>query len=350
MTEQTDQASENGYSQTLNFKNQLALIVAPASPLKAHQSLTAQTESATWPEVVAAYLAAAIDSDGTRRAYARHLKQAGDLFRVSHIDELTGADLIDYGAAVVATGLAPASQAQALSALRSFLAWSAALGGHALPKEVIERALRTPRASVQSRYSVITEREIAALLTAAPSTRERAILAVLLGGGLRVAETANLQVADIIEDLDGGVALFVRQGKGRKDRVVPVGPEVDALLRDYLVTTRRYLGGEGPIFQAKDRGARSRETAGLSTRAISRMVVAVARSAGIAAKRVTPHSLRHTYAVRCLRAGGNVVAVARLVGHANIVTTQRYVDHLATSELRATVPPLPIDGCAEPAA
>jgi integrase/recombinase XerD len=62
---------------------------------------------------------------------------------------------------------------------------------------------------------------------------------------------------------------------------------------------------------------------------------------GVAAKRVTPHSLRHTYAIRCLRSGGNVVAVAKLLGHSSIATTQRYVDHLAVSELRSTVPALP---------
>lgn len=63
---------------------------------------------------------------------------------------------------------------------------------------------------------------------------------------------------------------------------------------------------------------------------------------GVTAKRITPHSLRHTYAIRCLRAGGNVVAVAKLLGDESISTTQRYVDHLATGELRAAVPALPL--------
>jgi site-specific recombinase XerD len=315
-------------------------------PLEAHQMPVTAANVPIWCDVVATFLSAAIDSASTRRAYGRHLKQAGDLFGVNHVHELRGADLADYRAAVVATGLAPASQGQALSALRSFLAWTGGMGGHRLPAEVIARALRTPRASVRARFSVVNEREITALLKAAPGPRERAILAVLLGGGLRVAEAAHLHVSDIVEDLDGGVALFVRQGKNRKDRVVPVGPEVDQLLREYLVATKRYLGGEGPIFLAVDRGVRSRKDAGLSTRAIARMVVKVALSAGIAAKHVSPHALRHSYAVRCLRSGGNVVAVARLLGHANIATTQRYVDHLAVSELRATVPRLPIEPAA----
>jgi integrase/recombinase XerD len=63
---------------------------------------------------------------------------------------------------------------------------------------------------------------------------------------------------------------------------------------------------------------------------------------GINAKRVSPHTLRHSYALRCLRHGGNVVAVSKLLGHRSISTTQRYVDHLALRELRAAVPPLPL--------
>jgi Phage integrase family len=59
------------------------------------------------------------------------------------------------------------------------------------------------------------------------------------------------------------------------------------------------------------------------------------------AKAVSPHALRHTYALRCLRHGGDVVAVSKLLGHSSITPTQRYVDHLAVGELRATVPHLP---------
>jgi site-specific recombinase XerD len=178
-------------------------------------------------------------------------------------------------------------------------------------------------------------------MLAAAGTRERALLGVLLGAGLRVAEAAALSISDIIEDHDGDVSLFVVLGKGRKDRIVPIRPEVDALLRRYLVESGRHLGDEGRLFLASDRGAASRTTVGVTTRTLSRLVTELAETAGISAKRVTPHSLRHTYAIRCLRAGGNVVAVAKLLGHSTIATTQRYVDHLATSELRSSVPALP---------
>jgi site-specific recombinase XerD len=80
----------------------------------------------------------------------------------------------------------------------------------------------------------------------------------------------------------------------------------------------------------------------LSTRAVGYLVRRALEKAGLAAKAISPHSLRHTYAIRALRAGGNVIAVQKLLGHASVATTQRYLDHLALGELRAAVPPLPM--------
>ena len=285
MKEHYQQGSENEYYQT-PYRDQMSqLNKHQGTALLVLESAVTPVNGATWGVVVAAYLATDIQSEGTRRAYARHLKNAGALFGVTYVSELTGEDLNDYKAMVIASGLAPASQSQSLSALRSFLLWAGSMGKHALPPRMISLALRAPKASVQVRYSVINEKEVAAIFLNAPSARERAILAVLLGGGLRVAEAANLRVSDIFEDMDGGVAIMVRQGKGNKDRVVPIGSEVDQLLRRYLVASGRYLGDEGPLFLASDRGAVGRNKVGLTTRTMSRLVREMAIAAGISAKR-----------------------------------------------------------------
>lgn len=297
----------------------------------------------SWEEATNGFLRT-LDSVHTRRAYARHLRNAGEAMHVAYMDQVTGARLADYRALVVIAALAPASQAQGLSAVRSFVEWAGHFGIHDISSKVIGIALRTPRGSVVSRYSILTEPEIVALLEAASSARDRAILGVLLGAGLRVAEASSLQVGDLTEDGDGQLTLFVRRGKGARDRRVPVGSDVAGLLREYLAETRRYLGAGGPLFLANDRASRSRKVEGMSVRGLARVVEACANRSHIVAKRVSPHSLRHTYAVRALRAGGNVVAVSKLLGHASITTTQRYVDHLAVSELRAAVPPLPVRG------
>lgn len=296
---------------------------------------------AGWPAVVAAYLAAGVDSDHTRRAYGRHLRAAFTTLGVATVADLTGADLAAYRAHVTSADLSPASQSQSLAALRSFLRWSRPLGAHALPDEVVAVALRTPRATVQRPYQVLSEPEIAAVIGAAATARDRALLAVLLGAGLRAAEVVGLDVGDVREDGAGDALLHVRQGKGRKDRTVPIGRDVAALVRASLAATGRRLGDAGPLFRAHDRAATTRERGRLTARSVGYLVARACAAAGIEAKRISPHSLRHTYALRALRHGGNVVAVAKLLGHANVTTTQRYVDHLALAELRAAVPPLP---------
>lgn len=296
-----------------------------------------------WPAVVDAYLAAAIDSDHTRRAYRRHLTNAFTAIGAATVADISGAQLAGYRASVTSSALAPASQGQALAALRAFLRWSGSMGAHTLPADVIATALRTPKAAVQRPYQVLTEPEIAATLAAAVTSRDRALLAVLLGSGLRVAEAVALDVPDLIEDADGGMTLYVRQGKGRKDRQVPVRADVAGLLRTYLTATDRRLGDTGALFRAHDRGvaSRSSERARLTERAVAYLVKRTTERAGVTAKSLSPHSLRHTFGIRSLRAGGNVVAVSKLLGHASITTTQKYVDHLAVSELRSAIPPLP---------
>jgi site-specific recombinase XerD len=238
--------------------------------------------------------------------------------------------------------LAPASQAQALAAIRSFLKWARLRGALQLSGELVADALKSRRATVRRPYPVLTEPEVIALYQAAENPRDRALLAVMLGAGLRVSEVVGLDVSDLIEGSEGGAALWVRQGKGRKDRHVPVWPEVTVAIRRYLAATGRRLGGDGPMFAAHDPAAGKLPRGRLASRSVAAVVSRLAHRAGIdAAKAVSPHALRHTYALRNLRQGGDVVGVSKLLGHASITTTQRYVDHLDVAELRASVARLP---------
>src|SRR4029450_9365623 len=256
----------------------------------------ALTTTTPWVTVIEAYLDAAIDSPHTGRAYERHLGNAFAGFGVEAVSELSGADLARYRAAVVSSDLAPGSQAQALAALRSFLGWSRTLGAHRLSSDVIRTALKTPKAVVMRPYRTLGESDIATVLAMASMTRDRALLAVLLGAGLRAAEVVGLDVSDLHDDPEGGLVIAVRQGKGRRDRQVPVQPEVSRLLLAYLAETSRHLGDTGPLFRAHDRGAAERERARLSTRAVGYLVRRSLERAGLAAKAISPHALRHTFA------------------------------------------------------
>lgn len=298
--------------------------------------------SSDWRAVAGAYIDAAIDSPHTARAYARAISEAMLSMGVERLDELTGAHLAAWRACLVAKDVAPATVAQRLAAVRSFLSWARGIGAPVPPAEAVRTALKTPRTDVRRPYQVLSEPEIGRMLATTDTARDRALLAVLLGAGLRVAEAVALDVAHVLEDGDGRVSLHVLSGKGRKSRTVPVQADVAGAVRAYLAATGRRMGQDGPLFRAHDRGSAARRRDRLTVRAVGYLVARAAEAAGIDAKRVSPHSLRHSYALRTLRHSGNVVAVSKLLGHANLQTTQRYVDHLAIDELRQAVPALPM--------
>lgn len=147
--------------------------------------------------------------------------------------------------------------------------------------------------------------------------RDRAILEILYGTGLRLSECARLELRDV--DLGKGT-LFVRQGKGKKDRVIPFAGQAAAALDIYLREGRPALA----------RGARQQalflsSTNGrpLPSGTIQYIVREHARAAGLKLK-VTPHSLRHTYATHLIQGGASVRHVQKLLGHAALQSTTIY--------------------------
>jgi hypothetical protein len=147
----------------------------------------ALAQTTPWLRVLDVYLDT-LDSPHTRRSYERHIAAALETLQVATLAELTGELLAAWRAHVAGAELALGSQAQALAALRSFLKWARLFGAHTLPKDMIGELLKTPGGSVQRPYQVLSEPEAARLLGAATSARDRALLALLLGAGLRAAE------------------------------------------------------------------------------------------------------------------------------------------------------------------
>jgi integrase/recombinase XerD len=148
--------------------------------------------------------------------------------------------------------------------------------------------------------------------------RDRAILEVLYGAGLRISELVGLDVDDV--DLDEG-SVLVRAGKGSKARRVPVGRAARAALGDYLAVSRRELAGrsggaKGAVF-LNARGGR------LSRQGCWKILKGYARRAHLA-DRVSPHTLRHSFATHMLDAGADIRVVQELLGHASLATTQVY--------------------------
>lgn len=284
-----------------------------------------------------AFLSNELDSPHSKRAYRRHIRDAFRLIGIPSVADLGPAHLVGYREVLLGDGRGDATHAQALSSLRSFLGWCADMNGLAMSPRTMERLLRVPRAEVVTPYTTLNRDEARALLAATDSPRDYALIQVLLGSGLRVSEVEHLDCSDL-RDVDGGPVLWVRQGKGRKDRLVPVTSEVSMAIHSYLIETGRVVQTPGALFLREDRacGADGR-TDRLGDDGIRGILEILVLRAGIA-KDVSPHALRHTFGLEFQRKGKDVNLTAKIMGHKSFQTTQRYVDHLELAELRANLP------------
>jgi site-specific recombinase XerD len=172
---------------------------------------------------------------------------------------------------------------------------------------------------------VLSEEEVARLLEAAPGLKYKAALSVAYGAGLRVSEVANLKVSDIDSHR---MTLRVEQGKGQRDRYVMLSPQLLELLREWWRAARPQawlFPGQNPVNP-------------MSARQLGRAVHAAASLAGIA-KRVSPHTLRHSFATHLLEQNVDIRVIQVLLGHAKLETTALYT-RVAVSTIREIKSPL----------
>ncbi len=195
---------------------------------------------------------------------------------------------------------------------------------HTLHRKVAIERIPFPRRE-RKLPLILSRDEVKALLEAPSDLRHRAMLAILYGSGLRVSEVTRLKVADIDSARN---VLWVRSGKGRKDRQALLPPKLRELLRCYWRTGGPPIG----YFPARVRGQP------ISVKTIFMACRKAARSAGIA-KSVHPHLLRHAFATHLLEAGVNLCTIQILLGHANLETTARYLQ-VADVNVRGTTSPL----------
>jgi integrase/recombinase XerC len=149
--------------------------------------------------------------------------------------------------------------------------------------------------------------------------RDRAILELLYSSGLRVSELVGLN----FNQLDSDLGIVRVMGKGRKERIVPVGAKAIEALKAYF-EERRVFKGENPIF-INSFGGR------LTARSVGRLIKKYTRHSGIF-RRVSPHSLRHTFATHLLDAGADIREIQEMLGHSSLSTTQRYT-HVSMGKL-----------------
>ena len=257
-------------------------------------------------------------------AYAGFLRDRG-----LGLDRVTEAVVQDYVAFQRSAGRAPASVARALVAIRAVHQFLEDEGLAPNPAGEVERP-RVPAGLPKA----LSETEIATLLAVAgddaAARRDRAILEVLYGCGLRVSELVGLSLADL--DLDAG--LLRAFGKGSKERVVPVGRLARAALaawtspagRGAMVPVRWARRGDAEAVFLNSRGG------WLSRQGAWGIVRHSGRRAGLG-ETLTPHVLRHSCATHMLDHGADIRVVQELLGHASISTTQVYT-RVSTERLR----------------
>jgi integrase/recombinase XerC/integrase/recombinase XerD len=287
--------------------------------------------SAGWTAALEAYaseLRTAGSSPQTLRAYGRDLLELGAWAsgRGREPGELVYRDLRAFAASLSERRLSRATIGRKLAAARSFHAQLVASGrAEANPADLLpspKRDSRLPR--------VLGRDEIAALLDRIPArtpleVRDRALFELAYSCGLRAEEIVSL-------DLDApdfeGETLRVT-GKGRKTRVVPVGEPAQRALRRYLDTARHALEPP-PAEQALFVSRRGRR---LSPSDIRRRLEKWMREAAIAG-RVSPHTLRHSFATHLLEGGADLRSIQELLGHSSVSTTQVYT-RVEPSRLRS---------------
>jgi site-specific recombinase XerD len=292
--------------------------------------------------VIEAYLASMHPNKKTARGYRRHITKAVDFMSLECLAQLRTIHLVNFHTHLMADGRGMATHAQALIAVRAFLKWTAAMQGHPLKMDQVNYLLKVPKVLVINPHQVLTPDEIKEFLAAAKRSgpRDYALCIVALGSGVRVAELCALDVRDLLADAAGGCTLHVRQGKGSKDRLIPVLPQVREAVQVSLESTYRKAGDVGALFLAEDRHQGGWR---LSTKTAGKIVRDTAADAGIR-KRITPHALRHTFADSTYLYCRNLVAVKDLLGHSTIATTSRYLAPLDRLDLRKAVPAYLVGG------
>ena len=290
----------------------------------------------TWDPIVDSFLAHLERVRGasthTIRAYAADLRQLATWAMEQEMPDAAAMPpdaLREFALHLgVDLGLSPSSIARKLATIRSFYR-------HLLRTGVIERlptALLAAPKRGRRLPQVIDEPSVQRLLVAPDATkpeglRDRALLEVLYGAGLRASEAVGLDVDDFLPQPAGDAVLMVRHGKGGKERIALVGRPGAAAVTAWLGTGRPALcrGKEHRALFVNRFGGR------LSDRAVRRLCDRIAQAVPDAGK-PTPHTFRHTFATHLLDHGADLRVVQELLGHADLATTQVYT-HVSAAHM-----------------
>jgi integrase/recombinase XerD len=261
-------------------------------------------------------------TDETRHDYVRRVRAFAAFIRRSP-DTATAEDLRRFQLHQRQSGMQPPSINNSVSALRFFFTVTLDRPDLARRLTVVREPRRLP--------VVLSVEEVTLLLQSAPGAKYKAALGTAYGAGLRVSEVVALKVGDIDSER---MLLRVEQGKGRNDRHAMLSPQLLDLLREWWAEGRRrgVLLPRGWLFPSRN------PIEPLSTRQLNRAIHAAVEAAGIK-KRVSMHTLRHSFATHLLEQNTDIRVIQVLLGHAKLDTTALYT-RVATTTIRSVTSPL----------
>lgn len=252
------------------------------------------------------------------------------------LQNLTEIDVIEYRQSLISLGLKAATINRRIGSIRRFCRWAVDIK---LLKNDISKSVKQINVTTKRCPSGLKQSEVQLLLQTTGQSkhdnakRNYALLHLMLQTGLRVNEIAELKLADIELNERSGI-VRVRLGKGRKTREIPLNTKIRRALKLYL-SSRNNNSGDNSLFL-------SERNTSLSVRAIQSIITTLAKRANITRIKVSPHTLRHTFAINYLRQNPtNIVQLANLMGHESLDTTAIYTqpsmeDLTANLELMAS--------------
>lgn len=262
-------------------------------------------------------------SPHTLRAYRKDLEAFSNHVK-SKVEDIELNDIRGFVAEEINSGHKKTTAGRRLAAVRSFLKF---LYREGYIKSNPAKLVPTPKLpkmlpkflSVDDVFSLVEKPEGIGLLPA----RDRAILELLYSSGLRVSELSGLNA----EDINVREGLVKVKGKGKKERIVPVGTKAVEAIKTYLIERVLLRKKDNALFLNKN-GKR------LTDRSIRRIVIKYAKAIGVNS-RIGPHTLRHTFASHLLQGGADLRVIQELLGHSSLSTTQKYT-HLDITHLMDT--------------
>jgi integrase/recombinase XerC len=256
----------------------------------------------------------------TLRAYRKDLEEFSKFVNIKP-EDVELADVRGFIAEQIKSGLNKTSVSRRLASIRSFFKFLYREGyKRTNPAKLVSKP-KLPKLlprflSIDDAFALVERPAGTGFLPA----RDRAILELLYSSGLRVSEISSLN----IDDINTKEGFLKVKGKGRKERMVPVGSKAIDAIKSYMV--------ERIALKSKDRFLfLNRRGKGFSDRGVRRLVVKYARMTGISGK-IGPHALRHTFATHLLQGGADLRVIQELLGHSSLSTTQKYT-HLDVTHL-----------------